>query len=85
MYFVFVPASAAASGYFLAGVLQNLGWWKGADWVILALPISLIIWAFSAGVIKRSTRALLYIEAVTVTLILVLLVVILVKVGRATG
>ena len=85
MYFVFVPASAAASGYFLAGVLQDLGWWKGADWVILALPISLIMWAFSAGLIKRSTRALLYIEAVTVSLILVLMIVILVKVGQGHG
>ncbi len=44
------------------------------------------MWAFSAGLIKRSTRALLYIEAVTVALILVLMVVILVKVGgRATA
>jgi amino acid transporter len=85
MYFVFVPASAAASGYFLAGVFQDLGWWKSADWVILALPISLIMWAFAAGVIKRSTRALLYIEAVTVALILVLLVVIVVKVGQGHG
>jgi amino acid transporter len=85
MYFMFVPASAAASGYFLAGVLQNLGWWKGADWIILALPITLIIWGFCAGVIKRSTRALFYIEAVTVTLILVLMVVILVKVGNGHG
>src|SRR5215469_9939944 len=85
MYFVFVPASAASSGYFLAGVLQNLGWWKGADWIILSLPITLIIWGFCAGVIKRSTRALFYIEAVTVTLILVLMVIILVKVGNGHG
>ena len=85
MYFVFVPASAASSGYFLAGVLQNLGWWKGADWIILSLPITVIIWAFCAGVIKRSTRALFYIEAVTVTLILVLMVIILVKVGNGHG
>jgi amino acid transporter len=85
MYFVFVPASAASSGYFLAGVLQNLGWWKGADWIILSIPITLIIWGFCAGVIKRSTRALFYIEAVTVTLILVLMVIILVKVGNGHG
>jgi amino acid transporter len=85
MYFVFVPASAGASGYFLAGVLSDLGWWKGADWIYLAIPISLIMWGFSAGVIKRSTRALLYIEAVTVTLIVALLVVILVKVGQGHG
>ena len=85
MYFVFVPASAAASGYFLAGVLQDIGWWKNADWIWLALPITAIIWAFCAGVIKRSTRALFYIEAVTVTLIIVLLVVIIVKVGQGHG
>ncbi|HTS97626.1 MAG TPA: APC family permease [Streptosporangiaceae bacterium] len=85
MYFVFVPASAAASGYFLAGVLQNLGWWKGADWIWLALPITVIIWGFCAGVIKRSTRALLYIEAVTVTLIVALMVIIVVKVGQGHG
>jgi amino acid transporter len=85
MYFVFVPASAAASGYFLAGVLQDIGWWHGADWIYLALPITLIMWAFSAGLIKRSTRALLYIEAVTVTLIVVLMVIILVKVGQGHG
>lgn len=85
MYFVFVPASAAASGYFLAGVLSDLGWWTGADWIWLALPISLIMWGFSAGVIKRSTRALLYIEACTVTLIVVLMVIILVKVGQGHG
>ena len=66
-------------------MLQDLGWWKSADWICLALPISLIMWAFSAGLIKRSTRALLYIEASTVALILVLLVVILVKVGQGHG
>ncbi len=85
MYFVFVPASAAASGYFLAGVLQDIGWWKGADWIWLALPITVIIWAFCAGVIKRSTRALLYIESVTVTLIIALMVVVVVKVGQGHG
>ncbi len=85
MYFVFVPASAAASGYFLAGVLQDLGWWHNADWIWLALPITLILWAFAAGLIKRSTRALLYIEATTVALILVLMVIILVKVGQGHG
>lgn len=85
MYFVFVPASAAASGYFLAGVLSDIGWWKGADWIWLALPITLIMWGFSAGVIKRSTRVLLYIEACTVTLIIVLMVIILAKVGQGHG
>lgn len=85
MYFVFVPASAAASGYFLAGVLQDLGWWKGADWIYLGIPILLIMWGFSAGLIRRSTRTLLYIEGVTVSLILVLMIIILVKVGQGHG
>ncbi|HEU5421577.1 MAG TPA: APC family permease [Streptosporangiaceae bacterium] len=85
MYFVFVPASAAASGYFLGGVLDDIGWWHNPDWIWLALPITLILWAFAAGLIKRSTRALLYIEAVTVTLILVLMVFIVVKVGQGHG
>jgi amino acid transporter len=85
MYFVFVPASAAASGYFLAGVLQNLGWWHGADWIYLGVPILLVMWGFSAGLIRRSTRALLYIEAVTVSLIILLMIIIVVKVGAGHG
>jgi amino acid transporter len=85
MYFVFVPASAASSGYFLAGVLNDLGWWKGADWIWLALPVLLIMWGFSAGVIKRSTRTLLYIEACTITLIIALMAIILIKVGGGHG
>jgi len=53
--------------------------------MLLAVPITAIMWAFSAGLIKRSTRALLYIEAVTVTLIVVLMVIVVVKVGQGHG
>jgi amino acid transporter len=85
MYFVFTPGSAAASGYFVASLFDDLGWWHNASFIWFAIPISIIVWLVSAGLARHSTRALLTIESVTVALILVLMVVILVKVGGGHG
>jgi amino acid transporter len=85
MYLVFTPASAAASGYFVADLFNDLGWWRNASFIYFALPITVIIWLIAAGLAKHSTRTLLSIEGVSVLLILVLMVVILVKVGGGHG
>ncbi len=85
MYFVFTPASAAASGYFLSDLFKDLGWWQGASFIYFALPITVIVWLSASGLARHSTRALLYIEGVTVVLILVLMIVILARVGAGHG
>jgi amino acid transporter len=85
MYFVFTPGSAAASGYFVADLFNDLGWWHNASFIWFAIPITVIIWLTSAGLARHSTRTLLSIEGVTVLLILVLMIVILVKVGGGHG
>lgn len=85
MYFVFTPGSAAASGYFVATLFNDLGWIHNASFIWFAIPISVIVWLTSSGLARHSTRTLLTIESVTVVLILVLMVVILVKVGTGHG
>ncbi len=85
MYFVFTPGSAAASGYFVAGLFNDLGWWHNASFIWFAIPISIIVWLTASGLARHSTRTLLSIEGVTVLLILVLMVVILIKVGGGHG
>ncbi len=85
MYFVFTPGSAAASGFFIADLFNDLGWWHGASFIYFAIPITVIIWLTASGLARHSTRTLLSIESVTVVLILVLMIVILVKVGSGHG
>lgn len=85
MYFVFTAGSAAASGYFVADLFSDLGWWHNASFIWFAIPIAAIIWLTASGLARRSTRALLLIESVTVCLLLILMIVILVKVGTGHG
>jgi amino acid transporter len=85
MYFVFTPGSAAAAGYFVADLFNDLGWWHNASFIWFAIPISIIIWLIAAGLARHTTRALLAIEGITVLLIVVLMVVMLVKVGSGHG
>jgi len=85
MYFVFTPGSAAASGYFVANLFDDLGWWHNASFIWFAIPITVIIWLAAAGLARHSARVLLSIEGITVLLILVLMIVILVKVGGGHG
>jgi amino acid transporter len=85
MYFVFTPGSAAASGYFVATLFNDLGWTHNISFIWFAIPISVIVWLTSSGLARHSTRTLLSIESVTVVLILILMIVILVKVGAGHG
>jgi amino acid transporter len=85
MYFVFTPGSAAASGYFVASLFNDLGWVHNASFIWFAIPISVIVWLTASGLARHSTRTLLSIEGVTVCLILILMIVILVKVGAGHG
>jgi amino acid transporter len=85
MYFVFTPGSAAASGYFVADLFKDLGWWSNASFIYFALPITVIVWLTASGLARHSTRTLLTIESVTVVLILALMIVILIKVGGGHG
>jgi amino acid transporter len=85
MYFVFTPGSAAASGFFVADLFNDLGWWHNASFIYFAIPISVIVWLTAAGLARHSTRTLLSIEGITVLLIVILMIVILVKVGAGHG
>jgi amino acid transporter len=85
MYFVFTPGSAAASGYFVADLFNDLGWVHNASFIWFAIPITVIVWLTSSGLARHSTRTLLTIESITVCLILILMIVVLVKVGTGHG
>jgi amino acid transporter len=85
MYLVFTAGSAAASGYFVADLFNDLGWWHNASFIWFAIPITLIVWLTASGLARHATRLLLWIESVTVCLILILMIVILVKVGAGHG
>jgi amino acid transporter len=85
MYIVFTPASAAASGFFVSDLFNDLGWWRGASFIYFALPITVIVWLVASGLARHATRTLLCIESVTVLVILALMIVILVKVGGGHG
>jgi amino acid transporter len=67
-------------GLFGSSFLQDTGIWSDPEWVILALAAAALIWAIAYGEVKYPTRTLLVIEALSIVLITVLIIVIFAKV-----
>ena len=82
-YLAFTVASTAEIGLFLAQFANGTGIWSGSEWIWIALVAALCVGILAYSDIKITTRTLISLEAVSVTLITVLMVVIFVKL--ATG
>jgi len=82
-YLCFTVASTAEVGLFLAQFANGVGIWSGSEWLWIALAAALAVGFLAYSDIKITTRTLLSIEAVSVLLITVLMLVIFVKL--ATG
>ena len=78
-YFAFTCASTAEAGTFGVAFFQGTGIWKGADYVVIALVAAVIITVLAFGDIRVATRSLLGMEGISVTLIVILMIVIIVK------
>jgi amino acid transporter len=75
-YLAFTVASASEVGLFFGAFLNGTGIWAGSEWVVIALAAAVLIGLLAYGDIRVTTRALLSMEVVSVTLIAVLVVVI---------
>ncbi|MGZ4482460.1 MAG: APC family permease [Gaiellales bacterium] len=86
-YLAFTAASAAEVGLFLTQFLNGTGIWSGTEWIWIALVAAAGIGLLAYSDIRFTTRTLLAMEAVSVTLIAALIVVIFVKLatGSAPG
>jgi amino acid transporter len=86
-YLAFTAASTAEAGLFGVDFFKGSGIWDGADWIVIALVAGVLIALFAYGDVRKVTRALLTIEGISVTLILVLVIVIFAKLigGSAPG
>jgi amino acid transporter len=80
VYSAFTAASCAEVGLFGSSFLQDTGIWNDPEWVILALAAAALIWVIAYGEVKYPTRTLLVIEATSVVLITILVIVIFAKV-----
>jgi amino acid transporter len=80
VYSAFTAASCAEVGLFGSTFLQDTGIWSHPEWIILALAAAALIWVIAYGEVKYPTRTLLVIEAVSVVLITILVMVIFAKV-----
>ena len=78
-YLSFTVASTAEVGLFTAQFANGTGIWSGSEWIVIALVAALCVGFLAYSDIKITTRTLLSIEAVSVLLITVLMVVIFVK------
>jgi amino acid transporter len=78
-YLAFTAASASEIGLFFGNFLDGTGIWQNPEWVAIALVAAVLIGLLAYGDIKVTTRALLSMEAVSVTLIVILMVVIFAK------
>src|ERR1700744_1114247 len=78
-YIAFTCASTAEAGTFGVAFFQGTGIWHGADYIWIALVAGIIIAILAYGDIRVATRSLLGMEGISVTLILILMVVIVVK------
>jgi amino acid transporter len=78
-YWAFTCASTAEAGTFGVAFLSGTNIAKHADYVVIALIAGVIIAVLAFGDIRVATRALLTFEGISVTLIVVLMVVIVVK------
>jgi amino acid transporter len=78
-YLAFTCASCCEIGLFFPAFLNGAGIWSGSEWIWFTLAAAALISLIAYGEIKFTTRALLSIETVSVSLILILMVVIFLK------
>jgi amino acid transporter len=78
-YLSFTVASTCEIGLFFPAFLNGAGIWSGTEWFWIALAAAVAVWVIAYGDIKVTTRVLLSIEAVSVMLIAILMVVIFLK------
>jgi amino acid transporter len=82
-YLAFTVASTSEVGLFLGQFANGTGIWSGSEWIWIALAAAGGIAVLAYSDIRIATRTLISLEAVSVTLIAVLVVVIFVRL--ATG
>jgi amino acid transporter len=78
-YLAFTCASTSEIGLFFPAFLNGAGVWSGSEWIWISLAAGGLIWLLAYGDIKVTTRVLLSIETVSVTLIAILMIVIFAK------
>lgn len=80
-YLVFTPGSLAAAGYFVALFFHDTGIWTGAvdHFVWFAIVLLALCWLLNLIHVKNLTRSMLSIEGISVTLLLIVMVVIVVR------
>jgi amino acid transporter len=78
-YVAFCCASTAEAGTFGVAFLAGINIDKSADYLVIALIAAVLIAFLAFGDIRVATRSLLGVEGISVTLILILMVVIVVK------
>jgi amino acid transporter len=78
-YMAFCCASTAEAGTFGVAFLSGIHIDKSADYLVIALIAAVLIALLAFGDIRVATRSLLSMEGISVTLILILMVVIVVK------
>ena len=79
-YLSFTAASSAEVGLFGQAFFESTGIWPNAEWVVISLVAAALIWFVAYGDVRVATRALLGMEGLTVTLIVVVVVVIFARV-----
>jgi amino acid transporter len=84
-YMAFTCASTAEAGTFGVAFLQGTNIWNSADYMVIAGVAAILIAFLAYGDIKIATRSLLSMEGISVTLILILMVVIVVKLIAGTS
>ena len=84
-YVAFCCASTAEAGTFGVAFLSGINIDKSADYLVIALIAAVLIGLLAFGDIRVGTRSLLGMEGISVTLILILMVVIVVKLIAGTS
>src|ERR687885_2066849 len=79
-YLAFTAASTAEVGLFGQAFFDSTGIWPNAEWLVISLVAAALIWFVAYGDVRVATRALLGLEGLTVTLIVVVVVVIFARV-----
>jgi amino acid transporter len=84
-YLAFTAASSAEVGLFGQAFFESTGIWPGAEWLVISLVAAALIWFVAYGDVRVATRALLTMEGLTVTLIVIVVVVIFARVIAGTA
>ena len=79
-YAAFTAASVAEVGLFGTAFFDDTGIWNGPSWIVISLIAAVVIAAVAYADVRFATRSLLVIEALSVTLITILIVWIYAKV-----